>query len=158
MKCPHCHSDNDKVVDSRPSESGHEVRRRRECLACGYRFTTYERIENKTLFVKKRDGRREPFDREKLIHNIFKACHKRRLDRNDIEKLIDRVEQTLRASKIDEIPTAMIGERVLEELGQLDEVAYIRFASVYKAFDSVESFMNELKDLRKKKKGRISDE
>ncbi len=150
MKCPKCGEDRDRVVDSRPAEGGAEIRRRRECLACGYRYTTYERYDQKVLYVKKKNGEREPFDRAKLKLNLLKACHKRRSSEDTaIDDLIDVVENKARALNTDDqIESYKIGELVLDELKKLDHVAYVRFASVYKDFDSIDSFVAVLSSLK----------
>lgn len=153
MKCPHCGRDHDKVIDSRPADAGLGIRRRRACLECGHRFTTYEKYEQKTLYVLKRDGQKEPFDRAKLKFNLLKSCHKRRRMRDaELDSLIERVEVKARSRMHDDlIESKMIGELVLEELAAIDPVSYIRFASVYRDFDSVDAFVAELDFLQKGK-------
>lgn len=151
MKCPHCEHPEDHVIDSRPVESANLIRRRRECLGCGKRFTTYERCETIPLIVLKSDNRREPFDREKLREGISRACKKREISADQIEKLVSEVELTLQEKYVMEVPSRAIGELVLEKLKNLDHVAYIRFVSVYKQFGDIDSFMDELKELKLQK-------
>jgi transcriptional repressor NrdR len=147
MRCPFCGADNDRVVDTRTGENQNVIRRRRECLDCGRRFTTYETVEEAALSVVKRDGRRELFDRTKIIRGITVACEKRPISHADISAAVDRVERKLFQEFEHEVPSSEIGERVMDELKTLDEVAYVRFASVYKAFQDSEEFMRELKKL-----------
>lgn len=146
--CPYCASDHLKVVDKRPSDDK-SFRRRRECEKCQKRFTTYERIELIPLTVIKRDGRRESFDRNKIRIGIMKACEKRPINQERIEKIVDELENELRNMDTIEIKSRVIGDMVMEKLKALDEVAYIRFASVYKKFKDIESFERELKELKK---------
>ena len=145
MFCPFCNNDNSKVIDSR--DSGDSIRRRRECLRCGLRFTTYERVQTRALLVAKRDGRREEFDREKLWASVKSACAKRPLPIGSIEKIIDEIETQLSNAGRAEIPSRSIGELVMESLRDLDRVAYIRFASVYRDFRDIESFKEEVEAL-----------
>ena len=145
MFCPFCNNDNSKVIDSR--DSGDSIRRRRECLRCGLRFTTYERVQTRALLVAKRDGRREEFDREKLWASVKSACAKRPLPIGSIEKIIDEIETQLSNAGRAEIPSRSIGELVMEKLRDLDRVAYIRFASVYRDFRDIESFKEEVEAL-----------
>ena len=145
MFCPFCNNDNSKVIDSR--DSGDSIRRRRECLRCGLRFTTYERVQTRALLVAKRDGRREEFDREKLWASVKSACAKRPLPIGSIEKIIDEIETQLSNAGRAEIPSRSIGELVMERLRDLDRVAYIRFASVYRDFRDIESFKEEVEAL-----------
>ena len=147
MKCPFCGHQEDKVVDSRASSEGAAIRRRRECLSCGKRFTTYEHIEEHRLMVIKKDGRREPFDRHKLLGGLVKACEKRPVGMAQLEQLVDELERDLSTSFEREVSSREIGERVMRRLHSLDPVAYVRFASVYREFKDVEQFMSELKDL-----------
>jgi transcriptional repressor NrdR len=149
MKCPHCGFDNDRVLDSRPAHEGEAVRRRRECSECSKRFTTYEYIERTPLMVVKRDGRREPYDRRKLLNGIQLALRKRPVGRDRVEELIDSVEASLAEDYRLEAPTKELGEMVLTRLVKLDPVGYVRFASVYRQFESTEQFMAELNNLRK---------
>ena len=150
MKCPFCSNPDSKVVDSRPDKEGTAIRRRRECEQCGKRFTTHERIEEMLPLVCKKDGRREPFDRLKLVAGIQKACEKRPISMEQIEQLVNRLELRLQESSEREISTTAIGEWVMTELHSLDQVAYVRFASVYRSFRDINEFMQELQDLLKK--------
>lgn len=147
MKCPFCSYLEGKVVDSRSSKEGDAIRRRRECLKCGRRFTTYERIEEVAQMVIKKDGRRETFDRWKIKSGILKACEKRPVSLEQVDALIDDVERTLFNSSEHEVSTDEIGAAVMDRLKRLDEVAYVLFASVYRQFKDLNEFMNELKDL-----------
>ncbi len=151
MKCPFCLHEDDKVIDSRASNEGKSVRRRRECLKCKKRFTTYEYVEEVPLMVIKKDGRRESFDRNKIISGILKACEKRPVSVEKVETLVDRVEKELQKSFDKEVKAGVIGELVMEHLHKLDEVAYVRFASVYRQFKDINQFMKELKDLLSKR-------
>jgi len=146
MKCPFCAHPENKVIDSRVSKDNNAIRRRRECLDCERRFTTYEFIEEVLPMVVKKDDRREPFDRTKILSGVKKACEKRPISMDAMEALVDRVEQSCQDIQAREIPAAMIGERVMTELQSLDGVAYVRFASVYREFRDVSDFINELKD------------
>ena len=152
MKCPFCGEAKDKVVDSRESGSGDAIRRRRECLSCGRRFTSYERIEEIPYLVIKKDGRREAFDRSKLMAGLHRACEKRPVSAKALSLLVDEVEQLVVDSPDREIETRVIGERVMERLKELDKVAYVRFASVYRQFEDVQEFMTELRDLLETRK------
>jgi transcriptional repressor NrdR len=147
MKCPFCPSMDTKVVDSRPDKDGTAIRRRRECESCGKRVTTYERVEELQPLVIKKDGRREPFDRLKLIAGVQKACEKRPVSSETIQRLADRVEARLHEGSDREVPTPTIGEWVMKELHDVDEVAYVRFASVYRSFKDINEFMSELQEL-----------
>ena len=147
MRCPFCDHPEGKVVDSRASKEGDAIRRRRECLNCGRRFTTYERIEEIAQMVIKKDGRRETFDRWKIKSGILKACEKRPVSLEQVDALIDDVERTLFNSSEHEVSTDEIGRTVMDRLRKLDEVAYVRFASVYRQFKDLNEFMTELKDL-----------
>jgi transcriptional repressor NrdR len=149
MKCPFCGSPDSKVVDSRPDKGGATIRRRRECETCTRRFTTHERVEEILPLVLKKDGRREPFDRLKLIAGIQKACEKRPVSVETIERLVDRLEHRLQESSEREVPSTVIGEWLMNELHEVDEVAYVRFASVYRSFKDINEFMAELQDLLK---------
>jgi transcriptional repressor NrdR len=144
MKCPFCPSGENRVIDSRISKDGHAIRRRRECTGCGRRFTTYEFVEEVLPTVVKKDGRREAFDRVKIRAGIKKACEKRPVKTEDIEKIVENVERFCQEYQGDEIPTTAIGENIMQELQALDGVAYVRFASVYRQFRDVNDFMNEL--------------
>ncbi len=147
MRCPFCQHIDDRVIDSRQSKEGEMIRRRRECTHCQRRFTTYERIEETLPLVIKKDGRREAFDRTKILAGLHKACEKRPIGVEILEKLVDRVEQRLEEGGEREVPSREIGEQIMEELQKLDEVAYVRFASVYRSFKDVNEFMNEVKEL-----------
>ena len=147
MKCPYCGHLGDKVVDSRESKEGEVIRRRRECLECGRRFTSYERIDEIPYMVVKKDGSRERFERQKLIAGLLKACEKRPVSVSALEAVADRIETTLQDRPEREMSTKEIGEAVMEELRHLDKVAYVRFASVYRHFRDIGEFMTELKDL-----------
>lgn len=151
MKCPYCEHSESKVLDSRVSKEMDAIRRRRECLRCGKRFNTAERIEEGLPFVVKKDGRRELFDRGKILNGLKKACEKRPISINNLEKIVSRIEYSLLERGDREIKGAEIGEVVMEELRKLDEVAYVRFASVYRQFRDINEFMEELKDLLIKK-------
>ncbi len=144
MKCPFCGNGENKVIDSRISKEGNAIRRRRECLSCGKRFTTYEYVEEVLPVVVKKDGRREPFKREKIRSGIKKACEKRAISMDRIDGVVDRVEQACQESQQKEISSAEIGEKVMEELHRLDGVAYVRFASVYRRFKDAGDFLDEL--------------
>ena len=152
MKCPFCSTPDSKVVDSRPTEDAEKIRRRRECLECGKRFTTYEVIETTPLVVVKKDGSRQMFDRNKLLSGLLRACEKRPVSLTSLEKVVDSIEQDYANSLIKEVSSVELGEKVLLELKNLDKVAYIRFASVYRDFSDLESFLSELKALKKEKK------
>ena len=147
MLCPFCGHKEDKVIDSRESKEADAIRRRRECQQCGRRFTSYERIEEIPYLVIKRDGRREAFDRNKLIAGLHRACEKRPVSAKQLAQLVDDVEQMVQDSPDREVETRVIGEMVMERLKELDKVAYVRFASVYRRFEDVQAFMAELKDL-----------
>jgi transcriptional repressor NrdR len=147
MKCPFCGHVEDKVVDSRESKEGEVIRRRRECLGCGKRFTSYERIDQIPHLVVKKDGRRERFDREKVLSGLIKACQKRPVPVKALETIADRVEAMMQESPDREVPTVQIGEFLMERLRELDKVAFVRFASVYRDFKDVDQFMATLKGL-----------
>jgi len=149
MKCLFCQKNNNKVVDSRLSQNGKAIRRRRECLKCKKRFTTYEYIEETPLMVIKKDGRREPFDRNKLLSGILKACEKRPIGMGRLEKLVNSIEQAMQKDFPREVRSKVIGELVMKRLYVLDEVAYVRFASVYRQFKDVNQFMKEIKNILK---------
>lgn len=152
MKCQFCHSEDSRVVDSRPTEDGTSIRRRRECINCGRRFTTYEKVETIQLLVIKKDLTRELFDAGKIKSGIIHACHKRPVGANEIDKIVSSVEQFAYNSMQQEITTRQIGEMIMEALRKLDEVAYIRFASVYRQFTDIPTFMQELKRLMNESK------
>jgi len=145
MRCPACGGEENKVVDSRTAKEGDAIRRRRECEACGARFTTYEQIERTQVLVIKKDGRREPFRREKLDAGVSTACGKRPVPREAVEALLDRVEEAIQAMGQSEVESRQVGEIVMEELAQLDQVSYVRFASVYREFRDVNDFMQEIR-------------
>ncbi|HCQ73406.1 MAG TPA: transcriptional regulator NrdR [Clostridiales bacterium] len=147
MKCPFCGFLESKVIDSRPAEEGSTIRRRRECLACQKRFTTYEIIEHLPLVVVKRDGSRQTFDRVKLINGMVRACEKRPVSLAQLEKIADEIEQELQSALEREITTEQVGEMVMKRLKNIDEVAYVRFASVYRQFKDIDTFMQELTKL-----------
>ena len=147
MKCPYCAHLEDKVVDSRESKEGEVIRRRRECLGCGKRFTSYERIDQIPHMVVKKDGRREPFDREKVLAGLRRACEKRPVPTKTLESIVDRVEAMVQESPDREVPTGVVGEFLMERLRELDRVAFVRFASVYRDFKDVDQFMATLKGL-----------
>jgi transcriptional repressor NrdR len=150
MRCPYCGHLEDRVVDSREAQEGQATRRRRECLACSRRFTTYERVEEVLPHVVKKDGRREAFDRRKIVEGLLRACQKRPVSREQIDDLVSGVERRVQELGEREVRSAVIGEAVMERLRELDPVAYVRFASVYRAFADVGEFMNELKGLTAK--------
>ena len=148
MKCPYCSYTESKVVDSRPAEDSEKIRRRRECLSCGRRFTTYEAVENTPLVVVKKDKSRQLFDREKLLRGLLRACEKRPISMEELERIVDSIEQNYANEMVKEVSSVELGEYVLKELKKLDKVAYIRFASVYRDFSDVDSFMTELRKLQ----------
>jgi transcriptional repressor NrdR len=147
VKCPFCGNMDNRVVDSREAREGCEIRRRRECAGCGRRFTTYERVDELPATVVKRDGRRESFAREKLLNGLLRACQKRPVARRDLVLLVDAVEAELAAREVREMSSQEIGNTVIEQLRRLDQVAYVRFASVYRRFEDVNQFMDELRQL-----------
>jgi transcriptional repressor NrdR len=151
MKCPYCGYEEDKVVDSRSSKEGRAVRRRRECLKCSKRFTTYEYIENVPLTIVKNDQRREPYDRQKLMQGIVSACKKRPVSTKKIESIVDRIENEISKLSKTEVPSMDIGNLVMEELGKIDDVAYVRFASVYRKFKDPDEFISEVREMGSKK-------
>ena len=147
MKCPFCSSENTRVIDSRPADDNTSIRRRRMCDECGKRFTTYEKVETIPLIVIKKDNNREQYDRAKIEAGVLRACHKRPISANDINKLIDEVETEIFSREEKEIPSDEIGEIVMDKIKDLDDVAYVRFASVYREFKDVNTFMSELKKM-----------
>lgn len=151
MKCPFCNYPDSKVVDSRPTDEGTSIRRRRECLHCLKRFTTYETVERLPLMLVKRDGTREPYNRNKLLSGVMKACEKRPVPQAKLEQLVDSVEQKLFGTLESEISSQKIGEMVMQELKNVDEVAYVRFASVYRQFKDINTFLDELNSLLQNK-------
>lgn len=147
MKCPYCNNPNTRVIDSRPSDENNSIRRRRQCDECSRRFTTYEKIETIPLVVIKKDNNREPYDRSKIEAGVFRSCHKRPISVDQINALIDEIETQIFNREEKEVPSHVIGEMVMEKLKNLDPVAYVRFASVYREFKDVNTFMEELKKL-----------
>ncbi|HZK51012.1 MAG TPA: transcriptional regulator NrdR [Actinomycetota bacterium] len=158
MRCPYCESEEDKVVDSRLAEAGRAIRRRRECIGCGRRYTTFERAEEVPLLIAKRSGEEEPFDRDKVIEGVRRACKNRPVSEADIITIADDVEEAMRADSRRPVPSAEIGREVLERLRLIDEVAYLRFASVYKDFQELDDFEKELGLLLKRSPPKASDE
>ena len=147
MKCPYCGFSESKVIDSRPAEEGASIRRRRECLSCAKRFTTYETVESLPMVVVKKDGSRQSFDRRKVLGGMIRACEKRPVPLADLERIAEEIEQDLQNSMEREIKTDVIGERVMDRLRSVDQVAYVRFASVYRQFKDIDTFMEELTKL-----------
>lgn len=147
MKCPYCGYEEGKVIDSRPTEEGNAIRRRRECLQCQKRFTTYEKLETISLAVIKQDNSRQPYDREKILRGIIRACEKRPISLAQMESVADEIEGELYQAMVREVTSTEIGERVMNHLKELDEVAYVRFASVHKHFSDIQTFMAELQKL-----------
>ncbi len=154
MKCPFCDTSDTKVIDSRPTEDGHAIRRRRECPSCGKRFTTYEKAEEMMFMVVKSDGRREAFDRNKVLNGIMKACEKRPVSIAQMEAVVDDIERGLNNMMEKEVSSSFIGEIVMDHLKKLDEVAYVRFASVYREFKDVNTFIVEIENLLGKSAGK----
>ena len=154
MKCQFCSCVDSKVIDSRPTDDGNSIRRRRECINCGRRFTTYEKIEEMILMVIKKDGSRQAFDRNKLLNGIIRACEKRPVSYAEMEKIVDDIERGLNNTMEKEVDSKLIGELVMEKLKDLDEVAYVRFASVYRQFTDVNTFVKEVESLLNTKKNR----
>jgi transcriptional repressor NrdR len=151
MKCPYCGFIEDKVIDSRPTDEGSAIRRRRECSNCQKRFTTYEKVESLPLMVIKKDKTREPFDREKLLNGLLRACEKRPISINDLERMVEEIESQICNSLQREVTSQNIGEMVMARLKSMDEVAYVRFASVYRQFKDINTFMDELRKLLNEK-------
>ncbi|AYE38582.1 transcriptional regulator NrdR [Companilactobacillus zhachilii] len=147
MICPHCHHDSSKVIDSRPSDEGRAIRRRRECEYCGTRFTTFERLEKSPLLVIKKNGNREEFSREKLLRGIVRAAEKRPVTMDQMNDIVDKVENEIRANGESEVGSQIIGEHVMKILAKVDDVTYIRFASVYREFKDMNSFMREVQEM-----------
>lgn len=150
LKCPSCKYNGTRVVDSRPADDGNSIRRRRECENCGFRFTTFEKIEESPLIVVKKDGAREEFARDKVRRGLIRACEKRPVSVEKLEEVVSEVEHELRGLGESEIPSDLIGEKVMDKLAKIDEVAYVRFASVYRQFKDINVFVNELKELMEK--------
>ncbi len=151
MRCPFCDYGESKVIDSRPTEEGLTIRRRRECLSCNKRFTTYEKVENIPIMVVKKDESRAPFDREKLLNGLLRACSKRPVSLNELERIVNDIEAVVYNSLEREVTSRQIGEMVMEKLKGLDEVAYVRFASVYRQFKDINTFLDELNSMLKNK-------
>lgn len=149
MKCPSCQNNNSRVVDSRPVDEGRSIRRRRECEQCGYRFTTFEKVEETPLVVVKKEGTREEFSREKILRGLLRACEKRPVALKELEEITANIEKELRNQGISEVKSEEIGEMVMDRLAKIDEVAYVRFASVYRQFKDINVFIEELKELIK---------
>ena len=147
MRCPYCENPDTKVIDSRPTEEGHAIRRRRGCESCGKRFTTYEKVEESIIMIIKKDGRREAFDRGKVMNGIVKACEKRPVSMAEIERIVDEIERGLNNMMEKEIDSTFIGELIMDQLKKVDEVAYVRFASVYRQFTGVNTFIKEIEKL-----------
>ncbi|MEY8661880.1 transcriptional regulator NrdR [Ligilactobacillus faecis] len=152
MKCPNCHQNGSRVVDSRPADNGHAIRRRRECENCGFRFTTFERVEATPLLVIKKNGAREEFNREKVLRGVMRAAEKRPVPMDQIQAIVDQVEKKIRAVGGNEVSSQLIGEYVMSILVDVDDIAYIRFASVYREFKDMASFANELQELMAREK------
>lgn len=152
MKCPYCGYPESKVIDSRPTDEGERIRRRRECLKCAKRFTTYEVVETVPIIVIKKDKSREAFDRNKLLNGLLRACEKRPVSIETLEKIVDEIENMLQNSLDREVPSSLIGQYAMEKLKNVDEVAYVRFASVYRQFKDINTFMEELSRMMKSKK------
>ena len=153
MRCPFCDNQETKVIDSRPTEDGHAIRRRRECERCSRRFTTYEKVEEVILMVVKKDGSREAFDRRKIMNGIIKACEKRPVTVATMENMVDQIERGLNNMMEKEIESSFIGELIMDKLKDIDEVSYVRFASVYRQFTDVNTFVAEIEKLLGKQKG-----
>ena len=158
MRCPFCSHLDDKVVDSRTIKEGELIRRRRECLACSRRYTTYERIEEIPLMVVKKDGRREPFDRAKIVIGMLKACEKRPVSVEHLESVVDRIEAKISSSLAKEVNSEKLGQMIMDALRELDEVAYVRFASVYRSFKDIDEFMDVLSQLYGKGESKDKDQ
>lgn len=156
MRCPKCGSSQDKVIDSREAREGHAIRRRRECMKCGFRFTTYEIVEREELRVVKRNGARQPFNRDKLMSGLVKACEKRPVNMEQLEQIADDIAGELEEEGYREIPSTVIGAKVMQRLEQIDHVAYVRYASVYRQFEDVGEFINEIKGLDQRRGGDAS--
>lgn len=148
MRCPYCDYEDSKVVDSRPTDEGQTIRRRRECIRCEKRFTTYEKIERVPIVVVKKDGTRQSYDRNKILNGMIRACEKRPVSLSELEKSVDNIEKKIHNSLDKEINSKDLGELVMVELKELDEVAYVRFASVYRQFKDINSFMEEIKNIQ----------
>ncbi|WP_088042986.1 transcriptional regulator NrdR [Bacillus sp. EAC] len=154
MKCPTCNFNGTRVLDSRPVDEGRSIRRRRECEECQHRFTTFERVEDNPILVVKKEGAREEFSKDKMLRGLIKACEKRPVSLSQLEDIISNIEKELRNSGISEVPSEVLGEMVMDHLSKVDEVAYVRFASVYRQFKDINVFIDELKDLINKERGK----
>lgn len=154
MKCPYCGYTESKVIDSRPTDDSTNIRRRRECISCGKRFTTYEKVEHIPIMVVKKDKSRQPFDPDKLLNGLLRACEKRPVSASQLRTVVDKIENDIYNSTEREITTEQIGETVMKELKELDEVAYVRFASVYRQFKDINTFAEELNNILGNKKGK----
>jgi transcriptional repressor NrdR len=152
MRCPKCHTNGTRVLDSRPVLEGNSIRRRRECEQCSYRFTTFEKVEESPLIVVKKEGTREEFSHEKILRGLIRACEKRPVPLQSLEEIVNKVEAKLRAQGMSEVNSQDVGELVMEELVSIDDVAYVRFASVYRQFKDINVFISELKDLINREK------
>lgn len=151
MRCPYCKEENSKVIDSRPTDENYAIRRRRECLSCEMRFTTYEKIERTPLLIIKKDGSRQEYNREKILRGIIRACEGRAISFERMEEVVEKIEHNLNKTQLKEIESAVIGNEIMEQLKNIDEVAYVRFASVYKNFKDIDTFMQELQKLIEEK-------
>lgn len=151
MQCPRCQHNGTRVIDSRPADEGRAIRRRRECESCRYRYTTFERIERVPLLVVKKNGDREEFNREKILRGVIRSCEKRPVPMDQMEKIVNEIENEIRSLGENEVSSTVIGEYVMEKLAEVDDVAYIRFASVYRQFKDIGVFMEEMKELERKK-------
>ena len=154
MRCPTCNFNGTRVLDSRPVDEGRSIRRRRECEECQHRFTTFERVEDNPILVVKKEGAREEFSKDKMLRGLIKACEKRPVSLSQLEDIINSIERELKNSGTSEIPSEVLGEMVMEHLSKVDEVAYVRFASVYRQFKDINVFIDELKDLINKERGK----
>lgn len=154
MRCPTCNYNGTRVLDSRPVDEGRSIRRRRECEECQHRFTTFERVEDNPILVVKKEGAREEFSKDKMLRGLIKACEKRPVSLSQLEGIINNIEKELKNSGTSEVPSEVLGEMVMEHLSKVDEVAYVRFASVYRQFKDINVFIDELKDLINKERGK----
>lgn len=154
MRCPTCNFNGTRVLDSRPVDEGRSIRRRRECEECQHRFTTFERVEDNPILVVKKEGAREEFSKDKMLRGLIKACEKRPVSLSQLENIINSIEKELKNSGTSEVPSEVLGEMVMEHLSKVDEVAYVRFASVYRQFKDINVFIDELKDLINKERGK----
>jgi transcriptional repressor NrdR len=154
MRCPTCNYNGTRVLDSRPVDEGRSIRRRRECEECQHRFTTFERVEDNPILVVKKEGAREEFSKDKMLRGLIKACEKRPVSLSQLEGIINNIEKELKNSGTSEVPSEVLGEMVMEHLSKVDEVAYVRFASVYRQFKDINVFIDELKDLISKERGK----